>query len=244
MAKLIERNTTLPTRQTEIFSTSEDNQSIVIFRVYQGEHEIAARNRLLDEFCLEGVRPAPQGVPQVRVTFDVDANSILHVSAEDLESGQKQTVRITVAGSPVEEPAADRPTPGPDGDPSKPESIPGELRQHAESMCDTLQDMVDHQAEGVPEELRTAVRTLIAHTRNLAAGDSAAVLRAGLVELGRAGRDLTDAVARARGWQKPATEASGAGPAESAPKTPPGSTPPNAAPADEIIDVEFQVKQP
>ncbi|MDX6535308.1 MAG: molecular chaperone DnaK [Gaiellales bacterium] len=95
MTKVIERNTTIPARRTEIFSTAEDNQTAVDIVVLQGERELARDNRQLARFRLEGIRPAPRGVPQIEVTFDVDANGILHVSARDVETGVEQTVTIT-----------------------------------------------------------------------------------------------------------------------------------------------------
>jgi molecular chaperone DnaK len=95
MTKVIERNTTIPARRTEVFSTAEDNQTAVDVVVLQGEREMAADNRQLARFRLEGIRPAPRGVPQIEVTFDIDANGILHVSARDKETGAEQEVTIT-----------------------------------------------------------------------------------------------------------------------------------------------------
>ena len=95
MTKVIERNTTIPARRTEVFSTAEDNQTAVDVVVLQGEREMAADNRQLAKFRLEGIRPAPRGVPQIEVTFDIDANGILHVSARDKETGAEQQVTIT-----------------------------------------------------------------------------------------------------------------------------------------------------
>ena len=95
MTKVIERNTTIPARRTETFSTAEDNQTAVDVVVLQGERELAADNRQLARFRLEGIRPAPRGVPQVEVTFDIDANGILNVSARDKDTGAEQQVTIT-----------------------------------------------------------------------------------------------------------------------------------------------------
>jgi molecular chaperone DnaK len=99
MTKVIERNTTIPVRRTEVFSTAEDNQPAVDVVVLQGEREMARDNRVLGRFRLEGIRPAPRGVPQIEVTFDVDANGILHVSAKDRDTGAEQKITITESGN-------------------------------------------------------------------------------------------------------------------------------------------------
>jgi molecular chaperone DnaK len=95
--KLIERNTTIPTRKGQVFSTAADNQTAVSIRVFQGEREMAADNKLLGQFDLVGIPPAPRGVPQVEVTFDIDANGIVHVSAKDLGTGKEQSIKITAS---------------------------------------------------------------------------------------------------------------------------------------------------
>ena len=101
--KLIERNTTIPTRKSQIFSTASDNQTAVTIRVYQGEREMAADNKLLGQFDLVGIPPAPRGVPQIEVTFDIDANGIVHVTAKDLGTGKEQSIRITASSGLTEE---------------------------------------------------------------------------------------------------------------------------------------------
>jgi molecular chaperone DnaK len=101
--KIIERNTTIPTRKSQIFSTATDNQPAVTIKVYQGEREMAADNKLLGVFELVGIPPAPRGVPQIEVTFDIDANGILHVSAKDLGTGKEQSIRITASSGLSEE---------------------------------------------------------------------------------------------------------------------------------------------
>jgi molecular chaperone DnaK len=117
MTKVIERNTTIPARRTEVFSTAEDNQTAVDIVVLQGERELAADNRQLARFRLEGIRPAPRGVPQIEVTFDIDANGILNVSARDKETGAEQKVTISESTNL---------------DPSEVERMIQEAQQHAE----------------------------------------------------------------------------------------------------------------
>jgi molecular chaperone DnaK len=94
MAKMIEKNTTIPTKFSQVYSTADDNQPAVTVKVYQGEREMAAGNKLLGEFNLEGIPPAPRGVPQIEVTFDIDANGILHVGAKDKATGKENKITI------------------------------------------------------------------------------------------------------------------------------------------------------
>src|SRR3712207_6644729 len=99
--RLIDRNTTIPTRKSQVFSTAEDNQPAVTVRVFQGEREMAADNKLLGEFNLVGIPPAPRGMPQIEVTFDIDANGIVSVSAKDKATGKEQQIKIQASGGQI-----------------------------------------------------------------------------------------------------------------------------------------------
>merc|ERR1712100_840950 len=96
--RLIEKNTTIPTKKSQVFSTAEDNQSAVTIRVLQGEREMASDNKMLGTFDLEGIAPAPRGVPQIEVTFDIDANGIVNVSAQDKATGKAHNITIQASG--------------------------------------------------------------------------------------------------------------------------------------------------
>ena len=160
MTRLVDRNTTIPTERKQIFSTADDNQTAVTVKVYQGERQMAADNRLLGQFNLEGLPPAPRGVPQIEVKFDIDANGILNVSAKDLGTGKEQTVRIEQS-SGLAEGEIDRMQHDAEShaEEDKRKRQLAELRNQADSMCWQLEKLLkEHDAKLAPPTRRRSTR--------------------------------------------------------------------------------------
>jgi molecular chaperone DnaK len=178
MTKLIERNTTIPVRKSEIFSTAEDNQTAVDIHVLQGERELARDNRTLGHFRLEGIRPAPRGVPQIEVTFDIDANGILTVTAKDKDTGKEQ--KITITGStqlPKEE--IDRMIREAEAhseeDRRRRQEI--EVRNNADSMAHQVERRINELGDRVPANEKARAEQLISEVRELVKNHSSDVAR-------------------------------------------------------------------
>jgi molecular chaperone DnaK len=166
MTKLIERNTTIPARRTEVFSTAEDNQTAVDIVVLQGEREMARDNRVLGRFRLEGIRQAPRGLPQVEVTFDIDANGILNVAARDKDTGKEQT--ITISGSTnLEKGEIDRMVHDAEShaadDKQRRQEV--EARNHADSLAYQVERTLGDMGEQAPMHLKARAEQLVSDTR-------------------------------------------------------------------------------
>jgi molecular chaperone DnaK len=230
MTKLIERNTTIPTRKSNMFSTAADGQSDVHVKVYQGEREIAAANKLLGDFQLSGIPPAPRGVPQIEVTFDIDANGILSVSAVDKGTGREQ--RITVAGSSnlskdevermVREAAAN-------ADADKKARDKAERRNKADQLIYSTERTLKDLGDKATDDERSDIETKIAAVRTAAESEDDAAFETALTALQEASYALST-----RLYQQ--TSASGA--PEGAPEAPAAG----AAPEDDVIDADFQAE--
>lgn len=204
--RLIERNTTIPTKKSQVFSTAEDSQSAVTIRVFQGEREMAADNKALGQFDLVGIPPAPRGVPQIEVTFDIDANGIVNVSAKDKGTGKEHQIRIQASGglsdADIEKMVKDAEA---NAESDKKRRAVVEARNQAEALVHSSEKSLKEYGDKVSEAERTAISDAIAALKTAAEGDDAADIEAKSQVLAEASMKLGQAMYEAS--QKEAAEA-------------------------------------
>ena len=196
--RLIERNTTIPTRKSQIFSTAEDSQSAVTIRVFQGEREMAADNKLLGQFDLVGIPPAPRGIPQIEVTFDIDANGLVNVSAKDKATGKEQQIRIEASGG-LSDDEIDRMVneaeSHADEDKQRRELV--EARNHAESLINTTEKTLSEHADKIGDDEREAIESDIEGLRAVVTGEDVEALNAKMEALAQSSMKLGEAMYKA-----------------------------------------------
>jgi molecular chaperone DnaK len=233
MTKLIERNTTIPKKATETFSTASDNQPAVTVSVYQGEREIAQHNRLLGQFNLEGIAPAPRGVPQIEVTFDIDHNGILHVSAKDKGTGKEQKIRIEsssgLSSAEIERMREEAELHA-EEDKKRRELI--DARNQADQVVYQLEKLLRDNADKVSATDRAPIDAAIEKVKQAASGEDVQAIRQAISDLQAASHALMQHL------QSAGAAGAGAGAAPSGD----GKTG-AAAGKEDVIDAEFEVKK-
>ena len=211
MTKMIDRNTTIPTRKTEIYSTAADNQTSVEIHVLQGERQMAKDNKTLGRFQLSGIPAARRGVPQIEVTFDIDANGIVNVSAKDLGTGKQQ--QITISGSTaLSDDEVDRMVKDAEAhaaeDAARKEEI--ETRNNADSLINATQQTLDELGDKAPADARSAAESAIAEAKSALEGSDTEAIKSAVEKLQQAGYKLAEVVYSQQGAD-PAAAAGAAG---------------------------------
>ena len=232
--RLIDRNTTIPTKKSNVFSTAEDNQNAVTVRVFQGEREMVADNKLLGEFNLEGIPPAPRGMPQIEVTFDIDANGIVNVGAKDKATGKEQAIRIQASGglsdADIEQMVKDAEMHAAD-DRARKEAV--ETRNQADGLIYTTEKNLAEYGDKVPAEEKTGIEEAIAALKTAMEGEDVDDIRAKSETLAQAAMKLGEAMYKAQQEEEAASQAEAGAP---------GADPADQGGEDDatIVDADFE----
>jgi molecular chaperone DnaK len=197
--RLIDRNTTIPTKKSQVFSTAEDGQSAVTIRVFQGEREMAADNKLLGQFDLVGIPPAPRGMPQIEVTFDIDANGIVNVSAKDKATNKEQSVRIQASGG-LSDADIKRMTEEAERFKDEDQKKRGlvEARNQAEAMAHSTEKSLKEHGDKIEAADKTAIETALKELREAATGSDTDAIKAKTAALAQASMKLGEALYKAQ----------------------------------------------
>jgi molecular chaperone DnaK len=226
--RIIDRNTTIPTKKSQVFSTAEDNQNAVTIRVFQGEREMAADNKILGQFDLVGIPPSPRGVPQIEVTFDIDANGIVNVQAKDKATGKEQQIRIQASGglseTDIEKMVKDAEA---HAEEDKKRKAAVEAKNHAEALVHSTEKALSEHGSKVGDAERTAIENAIADLKEALKGDDATAIQAKTNTLAQASMKLGEAM------YKQQQEAQGA------PGAPGTDGDGSAEKKEDVVDAEF-----
>ncbi len=231
MTKLVERNTTIPTEKKEVFSTATDNQNAVTVRVFQGDRQMAQDNRLLGQFNLDGIPPAPRGMPQIQVSFNIDANGILSVTAKDLGTGKEQTVTIEQSSGLSEDEIAkmQKDAEANAEEDSRKRKL-AEARNQASSLTYSTEKLIKENADKIDDSAKSAMEAAIKKVNDAAAGEDTDAINRAIEELNQASHAFSKTIYEKAAQANASPETAGAGAGTS------------KSDGDDVIDAEFEKK--